>query len=155
MEVVINIPQKAYEQIIGFPQQTAGVDILILHKILQEGKVLPAGHGRLVDADEVMNVMERSFDMQDLYLPIHFKQFALDEAQTIVEADKKAAIAISIEELSKRKTGKWIITARNGALCSECKSGTRRMPMLFGNPLYKYCPLCGTKMDGAEMEVEG
>lgn len=34
-------------------------------------------------------VMERNFDMQDLYLPIHFKQFALDEAQTIVPADKE------------------------------------------------------------------
>lgn len=50
----------------------------------------------------------------------------------------------------ERKTGKWIITARNGVLCSECKSGTRRMPMLFGNPLYKYCPFCGAKMEGVE-----
>lgn len=48
---------------------------------------------------------------------------------------------------SERKTGKWIITARNGVLCSECKSGTRRMPMLFGKPLYKYCPFCGLKME--------
>ena len=52
--------------------------------------------------------------------------------------------------LQERKTGKWIITARNGVLCSECKSGTRRMPMLLGNPLYKYCPLCGVKMEGVE-----
>ncbi len=50
----------------------------------------------------------------------------------------------------ERKTGKWIKTARNGVLCSECKSGTRRMPMLFGNPLYKYCPFCGVKMEGVE-----
>lgn len=50
----------------------------------------------------------------------------------------------------ERKTGKWIITARNGVLCSECKSGTRRMPMLFGNPLFKYCPFCGVKMEGVE-----
>ena len=47
----------------------------------------------------------------------------------------------------ERKTGKWIITARNGVLCSECKSGTRRMPMLFGRPMYKYCPFCGVKME--------
>ena len=56
-------------------------------------------------------------------------------------------LAPTIEE---RKTGKWIITARNGVLCSECKSGTRRMPMLFGNPLFKYCPFCGVKMEGVE-----
>ena len=53
----------------------------------------------------------------------------------------------------ERKTGKWIITKRNGVLCSECKSGTRKMPMLFGNPLYKYCPFCGIKME-TDKEVE-
>lgn len=50
----------------------------------------------------------------------------------------------------ERKTGKWIVTSRNGILCSECKSGTRKMPMLLGNPLYKFCPFCGAKVEGVE-----
>lgn len=58
---------------------------------------------------------------------------------------KCVELAQTIEE---RKTGKWIVTSRNGVMCSECKSGTRKMPMLFGNPLYKYCPFCGAKMEG-------
>ena len=64
------------------------------------------------------------------------------------------AIDMAIEALQKRKTGKWIITARNGTLCSECKSGLRKMPMLFGNPLFKYCPFCGLKIEGAMTEVD-
>lgn len=60
------------------------------------------------------------------------------------------AVEMAIEALQERQTGKWVITARNGVLCSECKSGTRKMPMLFGNPLYKFCPFCGAKMEGSE-----
>lgn len=100
MEVVINIPQKAYEQIVGFPQQTAGVDILILHKVLQEGKVLPAGHGRLIDADaletsygldcatkygnESKEQQAHSYDTMMMYEIADM----LDCAPTIIEADK-------------------------------------------------------------------
>lgn len=46
--------------------------------------------------------------------------------------------------------GKWIPTARNGILCSECKSGLRRMPVLCGRPLFKFCPFCGVKMEAAD-----
>ena len=67
-----------------------------------------------------------------------------DERLTVESLDA------AIEALKEHKTGKWIKTARNGVLCSECKSGTRRMPMLLGNPLYKYCPFCGVKMEGVE-----
>ena len=68
------------------------------------------------------------------------------EGTTIDELEE--ALKMAIEALQERKTGKWVITARNGVLCSECKSGTRKMPMLFGNPLYKYCQFCGAKMEG-------
>ena len=88
MEIVIKIPEgmvKALEQgCFG-----AKYNIYDLCGCIMNGTPLPKGHGALKDADEVMNVMERNFDMQDLYLPIHFKQFALDEAQTIVPADKE------------------------------------------------------------------
>lgn len=66
------------------------------------------------------------------------------------DSDLTEALGLAIGALKERKTGKWIVTSRNGVLCSECKSGTRRMPMLFGNPLYKYCPFCGAKMEGKE-----
>lgn len=51
---------------------------------------------------------------------------------------------------SERKAGKWIITTRNGILCGVCHSGFRRMPTLDGKPIFRYCPFCGAKMEGAE-----
>ena len=50
----------------------------------------------------------------------------------------------------EHKTGKWIITKRNGILCGVCHSGFRRMPTLDGKPIFRYCPFCGAKMEGAE-----
>lgn len=89
MEVLINIPQKAYEQIIGFPQQTAGVDILILHKILQEGKVLPKGHGDLIDRSK-LNITDLSPD--PWYSPQWgYSEWEIDDADVVVEADKEGA----------------------------------------------------------------
>lgn len=89
MQIVIEIPEEIYCRIMA--RTDYAYDVMRTIKAVERGKPLPKGHGRLVDADEVMNVMERNLDMQDLYLPIHFKQFALDEAQTIIEADKEGA----------------------------------------------------------------
>ena len=100
MEVVINIPQKAYEQIVGFPQQTAGVDILILHKIIQDGKVLPKGHGALKDADKlavaIAMIRDRWNYYGNEYESAMFRAYdnSVDEiidATTIIEADEEEA----------------------------------------------------------------
>lgn len=37
---------------------------------------------RLIDADDVLRKMESTMDMQDLYLPIHFKE-VIDEVPTV------------------------------------------------------------------------
>ena len=88
MEIVIDIPEEEYKRM---KEKSMFGRVDIWKDAIRNGKVLPKGHGALKDADEVMKVMERNFDMQDLYLPIHFKQFALDEARTIVPADKEGA----------------------------------------------------------------
>lgn len=85
MEIVIKIPKQMYLN--AKAGMLCGSDSLV--NAIKNGTPLPKGHGALKDADEVMKAMERNCDMQDLYLPIHFKQFALDEAQTIIEADKE------------------------------------------------------------------
>ena len=87
MQIVIDIPEEIYCRIMA--QKDYAYDVMRTIEAVERGKVLPEGHGALKDADEVMKVMERNLDMQDLYLPIHFKQFALDEAKTIVPADKE------------------------------------------------------------------
>jgi hypothetical protein len=38
---------------------------------------------KLIDADEILPMMERKMDMQDLYLPIHFQEMVIDEMPTV------------------------------------------------------------------------
>lgn len=38
---------------------------------------------RLIDADALIEKMPTVMDMQELYLPIHFKEWLIDEAPTI------------------------------------------------------------------------
>lgn len=55
-----------------------------LDKVIQNGIPLPKNHGRLIDADELYNSLE--FPTQQFASA--FKQ-VLDDAQTIIEADKE------------------------------------------------------------------
>lgn len=89
MEIVIKIPDRIQYGIENGITVNGSEASQIVLDAVKNGIPLPKGHGALKDVDEVMNVMERNCDMQDLYLPIHFKQFALDEAKTIVPADKE------------------------------------------------------------------
>ena len=50
---------------------------------------------RLIDADKLIEDMKNKWDMQDLYLPIHFKEFLVDEQPTAFNVDKV------IEQLEK------------------------------------------------------
>ena len=38
---------------------------------------------RLIDADALIEKMPTVMDMQDVYLPIHFKEWLIDDASTI------------------------------------------------------------------------
>lgn len=43
---------------------------------------------RLIDADKLIENMKEIWDMQDLYLPIHFKEFLVDKQPTAFDVDK-------------------------------------------------------------------
>ena len=43
---------------------------------------------RLIDADKLIEDMRNKWDMQDLYLPIHFKELLIDEQPTAFDVDK-------------------------------------------------------------------
>ena len=43
---------------------------------------------RLIDADKLIEDMRNKWDMQDLYLPIHFKELLIDEQPTEFDVDK-------------------------------------------------------------------
>lgn len=89
IELVIKIPEGLKNEFES--EQWTALSCMEMKEALIHGTPLPKGHGALKDADEVFAVMERNLDMQDLYLPVHFKQFALDEAKTIVPSDKEGA----------------------------------------------------------------
>ncbi len=38
---------------------------------------------RPIDADAVLEKMRNTWDMQDLYLPVHFKEMIIDEMPTV------------------------------------------------------------------------
>lgn len=73
-----------------------------------------------------------------------------EKDKLLLEVNKEVCSAIKAMPDEERKTGKWVITKRNGILCGVCHSGFRRMPTLDGKPIFRYCPFCGAKMEGAE-----
>ena len=38
---------------------------------------------RLIDADKILEKMQSVFDMQNLYLPVHFQQLVVDDMPTV------------------------------------------------------------------------
>lgn len=70
MQIVINIPDEAYELL----KSKSELDN-IAESIIANGTPLPKGHGRLIDANDVDNHIIGSVDLRD--------------CPTIVEADKK------------------------------------------------------------------
>ena len=77
-KIVIDIPDEEYEEIIC--DEACGLNTLT--RAIAQGRVLPKGHGRLIDGDalkEKMKGTQRYF---------HIK-YDIDEAPTIIEADKE------------------------------------------------------------------
>lgn len=92
---------------------------------------------KFIDADLLKEEIEQNWDMQDLYLPIHF----FDKVDDMLAAD--------VQEV---KHGEWIVInteqVYNGAeipvewACSLCESSFEQT--------FAYCPHCGARMDGEE-----
>ena len=76
IELVIKIPENIYKYV----QITGSVNMLDTQQIANaifDGKLLPKGHGRLIDADDLLAEINQ-FDYYD----------NVKEAPTIIEADK-------------------------------------------------------------------
>ena len=74
VEVVIKIP-KYY---LTHPQ-----DYSCLAECVRRGVLLPKGHGRLVDADDIALIDEQFYTPSDYYVA----ESAINDAPTIIEAD--------------------------------------------------------------------
>ena len=87
---------------------------------------------KYIDADFLKQKISREWDMQDLYLPVHF----FDVVDDLPTAD--------VQEV---RHGRWECNYDRGAfyivyVCSECGRGS----LVKEN----FCPSCGARMDGEE-----
>ena len=77
---------------------------------------------RYIDADALTNKMEAVMDMQDTYLPIHFKEWVVDETPTadVVEV-------VRCKDCKHYKTDGWCIWDGEEWKPDEfCSRGERR-----------------------------
>ena len=73
MKIVIDIPIVVYDEIINFND----VNNTALYEAIRNGTPLPKGHGRLIDADELI----KDYGNTDI-------EILLENMDTIIEADK-------------------------------------------------------------------
>lgn len=102
MQIVIDISEDEYQTYINHAETILDDSIMIVHQDLLRavinGEVLPEGHGRLIDADELEEVFtekcvgdcgccspKRKTDGRGKFYDICY---LINEAPTIIEADK-------------------------------------------------------------------
>lgn len=99
MQIVIDIPEEIYFRIMA--QKDYAYDVMRTIEAVERGKVLPEGHGRLIDAD----ALETSYGLEcatkygnkskeqqaHSYDTMMMYEIAdmLDYAPTVIEADKE------------------------------------------------------------------
>lgn len=95
MQVVINIPNKVYEMVMN--TGTYGCYRFNSTKAIRKGIPLPKGHGKLKDADKIANEINALKDNWNRYgneyesgryESYDYAVDTIDDAQTIIEADK-------------------------------------------------------------------
>lgn len=80
MQIVIDIPNDYYRECIE-KIENGDCDYNIT-KWIANGKILPKGHGRLIDADVIWNIYhDNDYDFYD----------AINDVPTVLEADKESA----------------------------------------------------------------
>ena len=99
VKLVIEIPEEQYSIILktitGIREETrrngyAENDVVSIGwTAIADGKVLPRGHGRLIDADEEIKCARKWIEHPDKYISQRNKDFIyyLGKAETVIEAD--------------------------------------------------------------------
>lgn len=85
MEIVIKIPKEYYNAIKAIPDNQCTFDMLVI----KNGKQLPKGHGRLIDADDLYENTEICHSDIDGYACVRWKD--INDAPTIIEGSEDNA----------------------------------------------------------------
>lgn len=96
IQLVIEIDEDAYEdfkwavECEDYNWAEEFVSLSDAHKMIRNGKPLPKGHGRLIDADrlKIDNPLHLSLDIP--YVTEDTVEDIIDHAPTIIEAEKEA-----------------------------------------------------------------
>lgn len=83
MEIVINMPEEAFESVKRYYEQNQ--ECYALCAYVASGTPLPKGHGRLIDADDIALIDEQFYVPSDYYVA----ESAINDAPTIIEAYKE------------------------------------------------------------------
>ena len=86
MKVVIDIPKDVYMEIMVHNREmrTGSKSSYYFKGLIQNGTPLPKGHGRLIDADDLMRELSVVSSR-----PIKSQLYIVRDAPTIIEADKE------------------------------------------------------------------
>ncbi len=93
MQIVIDIPKVFYEALrktdmIVSGQRSGKTLMSVIYSAVANGTPLPKGHGRLIDADKLE---PRDISPEAWYSPMWgFELFDIEDAPTIIEADKES-----------------------------------------------------------------
>lgn len=85
MQIVINIPEAEYDLIVN----NEACDLNVLTKAIANGTLLPKGHGKLKDADELLKQSYCIDDSATLSTRDVVNEEEINNAPTIIEADKE------------------------------------------------------------------
>lgn len=89
MKMICNVPDEAIKCV----KDGTWCGSLMVEKMIATGVPLPKGHGRLIDAREYENsIRKHYFDNSTV---IRCTEIVLDNAPTIIEADKEESDAYS------------------------------------------------------------
>lgn len=95
---------------------------------------------RYIDAELAVKLLHSDFDMQELYLPIHFEEFIIDGVPSADVAPVVHAHWIDADQFDPFYLH---------GMCSNC-----RYEQSISDSL-RYCPNCGARMDEKEDEPHG
>ena len=85
MQIVIDIPEEDYEYLKAHNKHG-------LYSSILNGTVLPKGHGRLIDVDAIKKKYPLMYNEIGMEFNVGINR-VLDEAPTILEADKEGEIS--------------------------------------------------------------
>ena len=90
MQIVIDIPERTYEQLKFLREQSFDGFETIIDKAVANGTPLPKGHGRLGDLSKVYNKLnDAQIEGTEEYIGLGAAKQIVCDAKTIIEAESE------------------------------------------------------------------